>query len=867
MSLQPGTTIGPYTIVSKLGEGGMGEVYRATDSRLGRDVALKVLPDDVAADPERRARFEREAKTLAALNHFNIAQVYGFEDRAIVMELLEGETLRDRLNAGQLSIRKAIDYGIQIARGLAAAHERGIIHRDLKPENIFIVTDGHAKILDFGLAREAVREESGQTMTREGTAPGVVMGTTGYMSPEQVRGAAVDSRSDVFALGVVLFEMLTGARAFRRESTADTMSAILSDDLAGVSSVRAEIPPAVDRIVQHCLEKRPAERFQSARDVAFALEALSGSSSARAEAIAPPRRRHVERLLWAAATMALAALAAWPWLGRPAQSPSLVVSRTLLALPEDVTLSTTVFQALRMALSPDGSQVAITGRDRVSGRQQIYSLPLNGEAGTAVPGTLGGSIVSWSTDGRHLLFGEAAGLMRQSLDGGAPTLVAANAVNGQRNGWSLSGSILVGGSEIRSIDLQSGTATTVRTRPGERYNAPHVLPDGRHYLVGVSAGNTLSVRVMSLASDDEITLVSGDDVTGFAYGAGALVFARGTTVFGQRLHPARYTLEGRPVILAEGVESAPLRGSAFSVSDNGIMVYQHSTRLDRNQLAWVDRGGRLLSTVVEPADYSNLELSKDGKRLLVSATDPKLLTRDIFIIDATRGVRQRFTLDPSEERSAIWSENDRSVIFNSRGLDFYRRASDLSGEESPLLKDGVSKDAHDISPDGRLLLYRRSGGETGNDLWLLPLDGGAPRPVAITGYNESASNFSPDGRWIAYQSNESGQPEIYATRVDGGAKVQISSNGGMFPRWRNDGREIVYVAGGRSVMGAAVSSSDPELKVAAPVRLFDLDLASSAGPSYDVTADGSRFIVAVSASQSMPAITVLQNWPQLLPRQ
>lgn len=480
MSLQPGNTIGPYTIVSKLGEGGMGEVYRATDPRLGRDVALKVLPDDVAADPERRARFEREAKALAALNHFNIAQVYGFEDRAIVMELLEGETLRERLEAGRLSVRKAIDYGIQIARGLAAAHERGIIHRDLKTENIFIVSDGHAKILDFGLAREAAKEASGATMTREGTAPGIVMGTTGYMSPEQVRGAVVDSRSDVFALGIVLFEMLTGTRPFRRDSAAETMSAILTDDPEGISSVRAEVPAAIDRIVQHCLEKKPAERFQSVRDVAFALEALSGSSSSVGEAVAPAPRRGRERLLWTAAIVALAALAAWPWL-RPATAP--------------------------------------------------------------------------------------------------------------------------------------------------------VTPPGTN----------------------------------------------------------------------------------------------------------------------------------------------------------------------------------------------------------------------------------------GNDLYIAPLQGGASRPVAATRFNEASGMFSPDGQWVVYQSDESGQVEVYAVRVEGGSKIQISSNGGLAPRWRGDGREIVYLASGRELMSVPVRSRGGELEFDAPKRLFELTPIVSAGPVYDITADGSRFIVASrAASQVTPVINVLQNWSRLL---
>lgn len=869
MSLQPGTILGHYTIVSKLGEGGMGEVYRATDARLGRDVALKVLPGDVAGDADRRARFEREAKALAALNHFNIAQVYGFEDNAIVMELLEGETLRDRLNAGALSVRKAIDYGVQIARGLAAAHERGIIHRDLKPENIFIVSDGHAKILDFGLAREAANDTSAHTMTREGTAPGVVMGTTGYMSPEQVRGGAVDARSDVFALGIVLFEMLTGRRAFRRDSTAETISAILNDDPAGVSSVRAEVSPAIDRIVQHCLEKRPSERFQSARDVAFALEALSGSSSSIKESIAPAPKRNVERWLWAGVTAALAVLALWPWLGAAnrEQAPTAPVTRTQLPLPPGVRLSETVFPVSRLLLSPDGTQLAITGRDQASGRQQIYLLPLDGGPGRSLPGTQGGTTNSWSMDNRQLIFAETARLMRLSLDGGVPVPFFDSPAPTQRGPWDPNGTVLLAGPEVRSISAQGGAARVVRAKAGERYMSLYPLPGGRSFVAAVLINESeAAIRVLSPDSNEEHELLRAPDVHGFAYASGALVFSRGGTLFGQRLDPSTFALVGTPTLLAERVASAPLRGAAMTLSDNGIMVYQSTGGRDRTQLTWVDRAGRQLSTVGEPGDFTNLELSKDGRRLLASATDDALLTRDVYIVDVARGIPQRFTLDPSEERSAVWSPDERQVLYTSKGLNFYSRASDLSGDERQVLNDGASKDPYDWSPDGRLLLYRRSGGPTGNDLWLLPFDGSKPRPVANTSANELSGNFSPDGRWIVYQSDESGQAEIYATRVEGGGRIQISSNGGTFPRWRGDGREILYLAGNQTIMSVTIAKSTGELDVEAPKRLFDINVGASAGPIFDVTADGSRFIFGARLATESPSVTVLQNWPQLLPR-
>ncbi|MBY0495688.1 MAG: serine/threonine-protein kinase [Cyanobacteria bacterium] len=865
MSLQPGAALGGYTIVAKLGEGGMGEVYRATDSRLGRDVAIKVLPESVANDPDRRARFEREAKTLASLNHFNIAQVYGFEGAAIVMELLEGQTLRERLANGALPLRRALDFGAQIARGLAAAHERGIIHRDLKPENIFIVNEGQIKILDFGLARQSA-ELLEATATGGGTAPGVVLGTAGYMSPEQVRGHLVDTRSDVFALGAVLFEMLVGKRAFRRDSAAETMTAVLNEHPPDVSAERAEISPAVDRIVQHCLEKHPAERFQSTRDVAFALESLSGSASSAYAAAARLPSKNRERLAWAAVAVTLGAAAIGPWLVRkPAASTPAVISRTQVLLPPDITLNDAIFPISRLAISRDGTQLAFAGRHRTSGQSQLYLLPL--ETGEARPlsGTRDGGSPIWSPDGSELIFSDATKIQRVPIGGGSAQPIADPTLGSQRGSWSGNGVVLIGGSQLRRISPQGGPPTNVRAAPGERYAFPQLLPDGRHFVFMAVrlAGGAVSVRVGSLDSDDDRELLNGTDLNGVAYANGALLFARGTTLYAQAFDLSRFDLSGEPVILAAPLQAAQTRGAAFAVSDD-VLVYQASERLDATQLTWLDRTGRILSTMGEPSNFSNLELSPDGKRLLASASDEKLQTRDIFIVDVIRGVRQRFTLDPSDERSAVWSPDQQQVIFSSKGLNLYRRASDLSGEEQPVLVDGDSKDPYDWSPDGHTLLYRRTG-PAGNDLWLHPLRGGEDRPIAVTRFSEVAGNFSPDGKWIVYTSDESGRSEVYATRVDGGGRIQISSLGGQFPRWRGDGREILYLAPDRRLMSAMVIADATTLDVKPSVALFQLDIEAAPGPIYDVTADGSRLIVGARVqSRIQPAIMVLQNWSRLL---
>ncbi len=421
MSLRPGTSLGAYTIVEAIGAGGMGEVYRAHDQRLGRDVAIKVLPDAFANDAERLARFEREAKALAALSHFNVAQVYGFEGRALVMELLEGETLRALLAKGPLPARKAVDYALQIARGLAAAHDRGIIHRDLKPENVFVVEDGHLKILDFGLARQMPQAGSGATETVPAgvqTDPGVVMGTVGYMSPEQVRGATLDARSDIFALGAVLYEMLTGRRAFRRETSSETLAAILNEHPPDITTVRADLTPALNRIVQHCLEKKAVERFQTARDVAFALEGSSGSSpaaSGTADGRGRPARAR-ERVAWAALTVVLASAAAWPQISarlgpKPRLPPS---TRTLLVLPEGVVFNTQAPPAVRLALSPDATRVVFTARRVDTGVPGLWLQAFADLDAKMLDGAGGGSAPIWSPDSRqnHLQFVQRERLQR-----------------------------------------------------------------------------------------------------------------------------------------------------------------------------------------------------------------------------------------------------------------------------------------------------------------------------------------------------------------------------------------------------------------------------------------------------------------------
>jgi predicted Ser/Thr protein kinase len=668
VSLAPGTTLGQYTIVSAIGAGGMGEVYRATDTRLGRDVAIKVLPDDVAANPDRLARFEREARALAALNHFNIAQVYGFEGTALIMELLEGETLRERIERGPLPIRKAIEYATQIARGLAAAHDRGIIHRDLKPENVFVVTDGHVKILDFGLARHEAQLEGVTRTAHHSTTPGTVLGTVGYMSPEQVRGAAVDARSDLFSLGAVLYEMLTGTRAFRRESSAETMAAIVNDHPREVTVLRADVTPSLDRIVQHCLEKSPLERFQSARDVAFALDSLSGSAPAIPGDAPASSGAPWERIIWAALAASLAVALVWALMpaAQPEPPPQAPVTRTLLPLPNEVLINEIAGQGSRIALSPDGSRLVFHGRFVASGQSVLFVLPLDGSPGTPLAGTEAGAAPFWSPDGRQIMFTTLNTLVRLPLDGGNPVPVATGVASGFTPGtWNQDGVVLIGGQALHQVTVATGAVSELLKHDNEIYGFPQFLPDGRRFIDSVrTATGVVEVHTGRLGSADTRVLLSTPDQGKALYAAGALLYTRGTTLFGQRVEGDPLTLAGEAVSIAAQLESTPTRGATFTVSDNGVLVYQTAAR-QAARLTWMDRTGTPQSMIGDEADYNNVELSANNLRALVSITDLRFQSRDIFLVDLERGVRQRFTNDPSDERSAIWSQDNRRVLYSS----------------------------------------------------------------------------------------------------------------------------------------------------------------------------------------------------------
>jgi len=874
MPLTPGTRVGAYEIVSSLGAGGMGEVYRARDLQLGRDAAIKILPPAFAADPDRLSRFEHEARTLASLNHPNIAHVYGFERGALVMELLDGVTLRERLADGPLPARKAIEYATQIARGLAAAHERGIVHRDLKPENVFVIRDGHVKILDFGLARTVAAQPAGATAAGPTiTTPGTVMGTVGYMSPEQVRGTDVDARSDLFALGAVLYEMLAGEPPFRRDTAAETMTAILREDPPDLVARRADVSPALVRIVSHCLEKNPIERFQTARDVAFAFEALSGAASGAisgAARVPAPRSGHaVERALWSTALVLLAAAAAWLGATRrePATAPTGHAYRTILPLPENVSFDTVPIAPLRIGICPGGQRVAYVGTSPQRPAMIWVQSLIDGEA-HALNGTEGTLGPRWSPDCTKVLTGTGTGtgygLRIVDATGGTIT-------EGPKIGYSIwrGDGDLVGSSgspEWTVRHVMGASEPVVITKPdgpGEPVIATSLLPDRAHVLVVRHKSSMRSaLEVISLDGRDRRQILDLPDL-GTAYVVGNIVvFSRVDRLFAQALDPVRNELVGEPAQIASGVDYVAVWGAAFAVSEN-VLVYSGSNEAPRSRLAWMDRTGRTLSTIGGDADYSNIELSADGRRLAVSVTDPSAASRDIYVVDVDRGVRQRLTFDPSDERSEVWSADGRQIIYTSKGLDLYRRPSDFSGNESTVLVDHISKDPRGVSPDGRFLLFRRSGGQTRNDIWIMPLDGsGPPTPLVATPFDENYASFAPDGRSVVYVSDESGRPEVYVlSREGGGGKAQVSTGGGTFPRWRRDGREIVYLAPDQTLMSVPVTGAGAAFKAGTPAPLFKAPVQAGPGDPFDVSANGERFIVNVQVPSRLPPhLNVVVNW-------
>ncbi len=889
MAILPGKRLGPYEILSAIGAGGMGEVYKARDTRLDRIVAIKVLPAHLADRADLRERFEREAKTIASLNHPHICTLYdtGHQDETdfLVMEYLEGETLAQRLRKGSLPIPQVLQYAIEIADALDKAHRKGVTHRDLKPSNIMLTKSG-TKLLDFGLAklRQGVSPATpfSELPTEKDaiTAEGTILGTLQYMAPEQLEGKEVDACTDIFAFGAVLYEIATGKRAFEGKTQASVIGAIMSSDPPPISSLQPMTPPALDRVTKKCLRKDPDERWQSARDVTDELKWIAEGGS-QASVPAPGAtsqtfRLRTAHLVWSVAVtlvLVLLGLGAWAYFRR---APDAILPvRFFVSPPENWTFddlgssNSTALSPASLAVSPDGHRITFVavGADR---RSLLWVRSLDTLAAYALAGTEGAARAFWSPDGRFLGFFADGKLKKIDVTGGPPITLCDSGA-GVGGTWSRDGVIVFAPkttSGFQKVSASGGmpTAATALAEGELGHRRPFFLPDGRHFLY-YSAGSATTggaVYVSSLDSAERKFLINSDSVN-VVYSQGHLLFVRETTLMAQPFDARRLTLTGEAFPIAEQIQTTNINPSyaVFSASENGVLAYQTGPGAAGSQLIWFDRTGKQIGALGDSRAYADLELSPDQKRASVST-----LSRagaDIWLYDVTRGLPTRFTFGPGLAFISIWSPDGSRIVFNStrKGhLDLYQKASSGAGTEEVLVEDNLVKYPLSWSPDGRFILYSSAGSQTGIDLFVLPLTGDRkPFPFLQTQFNEGQGQFSPDGRWVAYASDEAGKFEIYVAPFPGpGGKWQISTAGGSFPRWRRDGTEIFYLAPDTTLMAAGVNGKGSTFQVGAVMPLFKTRVT---GPRYEygVSADGQRFLINTPPGQAASTpITVVLNW-------
>ena len=875
MSLVPGTRLGAYEIVCKVGAGGMGDVYRARDTRLDRTVAVKVLTDAVATTDELRVRFEREARAVAALNHPFICVLHdiGHQDGVgyLVMEYLDGRSLADRLKEGPLPLEQALKFATQIAAALAAAHSHGITHRDLKPGNIMLAKSG-AKLLDFGLAKlheGPTVSEATMTMSPSAkTAYGQVLGTFHYMAPEQMRGEPTDSRTDVFSFGALVYEMVTGARAFAGNDPASVAAATLTASPAPMNAMQAGVPAALERLVQQCLAKNPDDRWQSMRDVELELQwiqrAAPGTIPAAAKRTVVP---------WAVAAVATVVAIASAVIALPrgddgAQraepfSPRFELSTPLTKDPASFALSADGRQLVFAAYNEDVPRLWLRKLD------QFEAQPLGG--------TDNGIDPFWSPDGQSIGFFADGKVKRIDLRGGIPQVLA-DAPTGRGGAWSPDGTIVFtpnAAGPIMMVPATGGTARPITTIPqGQRSRShrwPHFLPDGRHFLYLATFGelDTQGVFVGSLDGGEPVRLVP-DSFAPASYAAGHLILVRQSKLVAIAYDPATGKVGQDRIEISQTIAfDQNLLRPAFSVSATGVLAYRTSLAEPR-QLRWVDRTGAVQGLLGSP-DSGALaapSLSADGRRVLVFRTQSG--NSDIWMIPTGAGVPSRFTFDIRADVAPIWSADGQRVFFGSARLGpvvLFERSIGGAGDDRPLHENAETRVANDSSPDGKYLLFSGQSVDTGSDLWVLPLAGGPAIPVLKTPFDEMGGQISPNGRWVAYQSTASGRMEVYVCAFPSGCgPQQISSAGGAQPRWSPDGRELFYLAlDGRMMAVPIRHQTDSEIEAGTAVPLFRARLAEGANipnavgsrQQYDVAPDG-RFLINSSVDGAvMPPINVV----------
>jgi serine/threonine protein kinase/Tol biopolymer transport system component len=890
MLLAPGTRIGAYEIVAALGAGGMGEVYRARDRKLDRDVAFKILPEPLSADQERIARFELEGKALAALNHPNIAHIYGVEDadgiRALVMELVEGPTLADRIAQGPIPVDEALPIARQITEALEAAHEHGIIHRDLKPANIKVRGDGTAKVLDFGLAkaREVVTSSGAQlsqspTRSLQTTEAGIILGTAPYMAPEQARGKTADRRADIWAFGCVLYEMLSGRRAFDGDDLSVTLAAVLKSE-PDWRAVPANIPPDIRGLLLQCLQKDPRERLHDIADARITVDQClrKGSVFAFENGAIPPvlpwwRRPAVP---WALASSLFIGLALSSWLYvRGASAPPEI--RVDLVTPSSD-------DPVSFAVSPDGRRLVFVASG--DGPSRLWVRSLSTTVAEPLAGTEGGRAPFWSPDSQAIGFWADGRLRRLALGSGRPEIVTS--VPGSSGGsWNTDGVMLFakGFGPLLRVSASGGEAVAVTTlEEGQTsHRWPQFLSDGRRFLF-YAAGTTTDRTGIYLGSLDggAPTRLPSADTRGVLTPSGWLLWERGGTLVAQRLDLERRTLAGSPITVADKVAVGTLNTSAVSASTSGLIAYR-SGAANRRQLRHVSRDGTVLGTVGVPdeAGLSQVRISPDGRRVAVSRISQGI--RDVWLMDDIR--MSRFTSAPGHGQFPVWSPDGSRVVFFSvlnGTANLYIKPANGVGDDELLLASAQSLAPQDWSVDGRFLLYGRLDPQSTWDFRVLPLTGDRkPWPFLNAKFDVREGQFSPDGQWVAYASAQSGTYDIYLrpfvapgaqSSTDGTAAPSVngqwpvSTTGGLYPRWSHDGKELFYVRPDGVLMAATLRISRTSVEVAAPVALFQTRISGASrdtteGWQYDVTRDGGFLINTVVDDAASP-ITLLMNWAE-----
>jgi serine/threonine protein kinase len=887
MTFEPGTKLGAYEIVESIGAGGMGQVYRARDSRLGRDVAIKVSVQKFSE------HFEREARVVASLNHPNVCTLHDVGPNYLVMELVEGATLAERIKQGPVPLDEALRIAKQIADALDAAHERGIVHRDLKPGNVMIKPDGSVKVLDFGLAKmggtPTVMTEDSPTITGMDTQAGLIMGTAAYMSPEQAKGKSVDKRADIWAFGVVLYEMLTGKRLFPGETTTEILAAVLKEEPHW-----DQVPPQVHRLLRRCLEKDPQQRLRHIGDVmALVDESPMAATPGKAK----------KKWLWPAAAAVLVAAAVVLWASWRSQ-PNLLPVRFDIQPTEKANFITGGFPQV----SPNGRWIVFPalGSDGITrlwlrALDNVEVRPLAGtEAGNTLPPP-----PFWSPDSRFIAFSSNPGstvpgqLKKLDISGGPPQTICEISAPVPGGAWNKDGVILFGAvtnnTGLKRVSSAGGIPTPVTVLDQSHQETAHryvqFLPDGRHFIyhrtsrnpeyTGIYVGSIdvkpeeQSLKPLLLTDRQAVFAVSIDGSNGH------LLFLRETTLFAQTFDPGRLELKGEAVPVSDQVGSfAPASAALFSVSETGVLAYRVGTGGSSLQLVWADLSGKITGTIGERSSYGNPAISPHGTRVAVTQLDPQKGNSNIWVLDTARGTSTRLTFTPGRDEFAVWSPDGKRIVFASNRsghFDLYEKPADGSSDERLLLKTDYDKRPSSWSRDGRYLLYAEIDPKTQDDLWVLPLESSgnsapvAQKPVLFlrTQFREYGGRFSPDSRFVAYQSNESGNSEIYVRPFSAdkigdsasGGRWMVSKGGGGNPRWRADGKQLFYNF--QLEQWGVDITTEKAFQAGISTRLFNVPAFQTAP---DVTSDGKRFLYVTfeGATTTQTPFTVVLNWQAAL---